>query len=103
MLGINFNTNDYTAFIEKKNNNIVFCKTGDSGLSGFHDDVTGLMDFIPQGFTSDNEMTWVIRPFDLLKWLKENPDRAEQAYKKLPWLKEIDEFSNPIIAIGKCK
>lgn len=48
-------------------------------------------------------MVYVIQLVKLMSWLKENPEKAGQARNKLPWLKNIDEFSNPIIAIGKCK
>jgi hypothetical protein len=48
-------------------------------------------------------MIYVVEPVKLLNWQKENPEKAALARTKLPWLKDIDEFSNPIIAIGKCK
>jgi hypothetical protein len=61
------------------------------------------MDIIPQGVTPNNELTWVIEPIKLLKWLKENPDKARLAESRFPWLNTIDEFSNPIVAVAKCK
>lgn len=93
----------YTGFIEKKNNNITICKIGNSDKSALKDDLTGLMDVTPTYFTQTNEMVNVIQPGELLKWFKENPEKAEKAKKQLPWLTGIDEFSNPIIAIAKCK
>jgi len=100
---IYFNDKDYTSLVDKKKNNFIFCRIGDSGISGFHDDINNLMDIIPQGVTPNNELTWVIEPIKLLKWLKENPDKARLAESRLPWLKTIDEFSNPIVAVAKCK
>jgi hypothetical protein len=96
-----FKTSVYTGFIEKTNSSVTFCKKNISGTSGFKDDIDGLMDVIPQDFTQNNEMIYVIQPLKLLNWLKENPEKAQQAGTKLPWLKNIDEFSNPVIAIGK--
>jgi hypothetical protein len=61
------------------------------------------MDVIPLGFTQKNEMIYVIKPLDLITWLKEYPQNSILLRKSHPWLKEIDEFSNPIIAICKCK
>ena len=75
----------------------------DAGVSGLKDDVTGLMDAVPFSFTGKNEMIWVIQPNELAKWLKSNPEKAALAANRLPWLKDFSEFSNPIIAIGKCK
>lgn len=93
----------YIGFIEKKNNNVTICKIRSSGNSALIDDVSGLMDVVPDHFTHNNEMVYVIKPAKLISWFKENPEKATQARAKLPWLKNIDEFSNPIIAIGKCK
>jgi hypothetical protein len=99
----NFKGDNYTLFVEKANDKVTFCKTPESGVSGFHDDINGLMTVFPHGFTPMNEMVWIIQPVSLLKWLKEDSKRADKAYKKLLWLKDIDETSNPVIAIGKCK
>jgi len=99
---INLKNDDYTAIVDKGGNKVTFCKTGSSGISGFRDDMDNLMDIIPQGVTPNNEMTWTIQPIELLKWMKENPEKATMAKNHLPWLNKIDEFSNPIIAIAKC-
>jgi len=93
----------YLGFIEKKNNNLTICKIGSSGISALIDDISCLMDVVPNHFAQNNEMVYIIQPFKLIHWLKENPEKAAQAKNKLPWLKNIDEFSNPIIAIAKCK
>ena len=93
----------YLGFVDKRNNIVTFCKKNDSELSGYKDDINGLMDIIPQDFTQKNEMVFVIYPVDLINWLKRNSAEAQVAQDKVPWIKNIDEFSNPIIAIGKCK
>jgi hypothetical protein len=48
-------------------------------------------------------MIYVIQPIDLINWFKKNPQKAAEARKSFPWIKDIDEFSNPVIAIGRCK
>jgi len=98
-----FNKEIWLGIIDKKNNNVTTCMTGPSGESALTDDVSGLMDVIPLGFTQNNEMFYIIKPLDLKNWLEENPPKAIQLRESQPWLKEIDEFSNPIIAFGKCK
>jgi hypothetical protein len=98
-----FGSKGYTGFVDKGTNIVTFCKIGNSGISGLKDDISGLTDVWPQEFTEKNEMVFVIQPTKLVKWLKENPDKALKARSKLTWLKNIDEFSNPVIAIGKCK
>ncbi len=93
----------YLAFIEKGTQNATICKIGFSGISALKDDINGLMDVIPQSFTPNNEMVYVIKPMELINWLKENPHNSILLQQSQPWLKEINEFSNPIIAVGKCK
>jgi hypothetical protein len=96
------NNSIHHGFIEKTTNNISICKTG--YLNYFiKDDLNGLMDIIPLQFTQDDEMIYVINPPVLIKWFKDNPEKAAIAKKRLVWLNDIDELSNPIIAIGKFK
>jgi hypothetical protein len=98
-----FKRNTYLGFLDKNNNRVTFCKMNSSGVSGFKDDVSGLMDVSPVDITENNEMTYVIQPIDLINWFKKYPEKAAKARKSFPWIKDIDEFSNPIIAIGRCK
>jgi hypothetical protein len=93
----------YLAFIEKGTKNATICKIGSSGISALKDDINGLMDVIPQSFTPNNEMVFVIKPMELINWLKEDPQNSILLQQSQPWLKEINEFSNPIIAVGNCK
>jgi len=100
---LQYNKGNYTGFIEKKTNKITFCKKDIPGISGLKDDINGLMDVVPKDFTQNNEMVYLIQPVDLFKWFELNPEKAIYAKTKLPWINNIDELSNPIIAIGKCK
>jgi hypothetical protein len=99
----NFEENNYLFFVDKATGKVTFCKTLESGVSGFQDDISGLMTVLPQGASPNNELVWIIQPVKLLKWLKENPAAADKAYKKLQWLKDTDEMSNPVVAIANCK
>jgi hypothetical protein len=98
-----FDQKIYTAFVNKKENKITFCKLSSSGRSGLTDDISGLMEVMPHGFTEKNEMVYIIQPADLFKWFQQYPDKGANARARYPWLKDVDEFSNPIVAIGKCK
>jgi len=98
-----FKKQRYLGFVEKKDNTLTICKTSPSGNSAFIDDISNMMDVVPDHFTQNNEMIYIIEPAKLMNWFKTNPEKTEQARNMYPWLKNIDEFSNPIIAIGKCK
>lgn len=94
---------DYLGFVDKNNSNATFCKPNSTSISTFKDDIYNLLDILPDGMTEENEMTFIVEPSKLLKWFKENPEKGSQLKIKQPVLNNIDEFSNPIIAIGKCK
>ena len=98
-----FNREWYMGFVEKKSNKITFCKKNTNGVSCLRDDINGLMDVIPKEFTHKNEMVYLIQPAELFRWFATNPEKAALAKNKLPWLNKIDVFSNPVIAIAKCK
>ena len=98
-----FKGTQYLGYVDKFNNTVTFCKLNSSGVSAFKDDISGLLDVRPVDITEKNEMVYIIKPLDLIKWFKENPEKAAAARKSCPWIKDIDEFSNPIIATGICK
>jgi hypothetical protein len=98
-----FKGTQYLGYIDKLNNTVTFCKLNSSGVSAFKDDISGLLDVRPVDITEKKEMVYIIKPLDLIKWFKENPEKAAAAKKSCPWIKDIDEFSNPVIAIGNCK
>lgn len=93
----------YLAILYKKDNSIIVCSAESASNSAIKDDINGLIDVIPQSFTPNNEMVYIIQPVDLLKWLELNPEKAVFARSKLPWIDSINEMSNPIIAVGNCK
>lgn len=43
----------YTVFVDKRNNSVTFCRSGNSGISGLKDDESGLMEVVPKGFHSE--------------------------------------------------
>ena len=98
-----FKGTQYLGYVDKLNNTVTFCKLNSSGVSAFKDDISGLLDVRPVDITEKKEMVYIIKPLDLIKWFKENPEKAAAAKKSCPWIKDIDEFSNPVIAIGSCK
>ena len=98
-----FKGTQYLGYVDKLNNTVTFCKLNSSGVSAFKDDISGLLDVRPVDITEKKEMVYIIKPLDLIKWVKENPEKAAAARKSCPWIKDIDEFSNPVIAIGSCK
>ncbi len=102
-IGILFRGTRYLGYVDKINNVVTFCKLNSAGVSGFKDDISGLMDVRPVAITENNELVYVIQPAELIQWFKNNPEKASLARKSFPWIKEIDEFSNPVIAIGICK
>jgi hypothetical protein len=98
-----FKGTQYLGYVDKLNNTVTFCKLNSSGVSAFKDDISGLLDVRPVDITEKKEMVYIIKPLDLIKWFKENPEKAAAARRSCPWIKDIDEFSNPVIAIGSCK
>ena len=98
-----FKGTQYLGYVDKLNNTVTFCKLNSSGVSAFKDDISGLLDVRPVDITEKKEMVYIIKPLDLIKWFKENPEKAAAARKSCPWIKDIDEFSNPVIAIGSWK
>jgi len=94
---------DFFGFIDKNNSNVTICKPNLSGISTFKDDFYDLLDIIPYTITEENEMIFIIKPSKIIKWCEENPSKGTKLKIKYPALNNIDEFSNPIIVIGKCK
>lgn len=86
---------NYTGFIEKKTNVVTFCKTNISGISGFKDDINGLMDVVPEDITPNNEMVYIIQPYELFLWLNGKPEIAALVRDKMSWLKDLAIFNDP--------
>ena len=77
--------------------------TPDVSFSALIDDINGFMPVIPEGFTQNNEMISILKPKDIMDWIENNPEKAALLEKEYEWLKDITEFSNPVIIIAKCK
>ena len=93
----------YTGIFNKKTSETTICKLTENAASGLTDDINGFMPLIPRAFTEDNEMVCILSPIDILKWLKDNPDKSEKLKVKLSWLDSITVASNPVIVFAKCK
>lgn len=94
---------NYTSFYSKKEKTTTVCITPDGSVSALTDDINGFMPVIPEGFTKNNEMISLLKPKDIMDWIHNNPEKAELLEQKFEWLRDITEFSNPIIFIAKCK
>jgi hypothetical protein len=93
----------YLGYVDKSNNKVTFCELNGSGESRYKDDISGLLDVRPIDITEKNEMVYTIQPMELLNYLEENPEKAAELRNNNPWINDIDEFSNPVIAIGTFK
>lgn len=93
----------YTGIFNKKENETTICELTDNTASGLTDDINGFMPLIPKTFTDENEMVCILSPLDILKWLKENPDKSEKLKVRMTWLESLSPTSNPIVVIAKCK
>lgn len=93
----------YIGYVDKINNVVTFCKLSNTNVSGFKDDVSELMDVTSVNITQKNEIVYVIQPSKLIQWLKNNPENATKLSDRFSWINKIDEFSNPVIAIGNSK
>ena len=51
----------------------------------------------------DRLLHYINQPIDLISWFKKNPPKVFATGKRFPWQEDLDGFSNPVIAIGKCK
>jgi hypothetical protein len=98
-----FNAKIYLCYIDKKTNILTFVKNKYENDIAIENDVDGFMNLEVNNITQSNEMVFVIEAREILKWLNENPEKAIKARSRFPWLKSIDEFSNPVLAIAKCK
>ena len=97
-----FKTKTYTGFYDKVSKTTSIC---DSPLNkaALIDDINNFMPITPIIFTKNNEMVAVLKAEDIKKWIDANPEKLESLCKKIPWLNKIDEMSNPVIFIAKCK
>lgn len=98
-----YDKKEYTCFYDKKAKTTTVCKPIGDSPSALIDDINDFMPIAPKDFTQENEMISVLYPMDILKWSKDNPEKAKQLSDKMNWLKNISETSNPVIVVAKCK
>jgi hypothetical protein len=93
----------HTCFYSKKEKTTTVCMTQDDSISALTDDINGFMPITPEGFTQNNEMISILKPKDIIDWIHNNPEKVVMLEQKFEWLRDITEFSNPVIFIAKCK
>ena len=98
-----FQNKSHTSFYNKNKNTTTVCMTSDGSVSALTDDINGFMPVVPEGFTQNNEMISILKPKDIIDWIHKNPEKAALLEQRFEWLKNITEFSNPIVLIAKCK
>lgn len=71
--------------------------------TGIENNIDGFMDFIFQNINDSGEPACMIQPVDLIKWIKDNPDKFKALRPDLQKFKDVKIGDNPIIVIGKYK
>lgn len=95
--------NSYLSVYDKFNNKCIISNMDTDGGSGFLNDIDS---FIPLGFSSVNikeELIGILEPYEIIKWFKDNPDKASKLPSRLQKLKNLEETDNPVIVIAKTK
>lgn len=94
----------YTGYYDKRSKATYICEySGETKKAALIDDINDFLPVTPTNFTKNNEMVAFFNAKDIKKWIDSNPEKAEAFGRKFPWLYTIDEMSNPVIFIGKCK
>ena len=93
----------YTGFFDKSSKKTTICNLQDPTKSAFIDDLNGFLPISPIGITEANEMISILEAQDIIRWIKENPDKAKTIGGKMKWMKTYSESSNPIVVIAKLK
>jgi hypothetical protein len=88
---------------DKKTKEVIYCKSNNTPLPSFVDDINGFLPVSPVIVNDKNEMVAFLEAMDIVTWKNQNPSKAKELQTKFPWLKAISEFDNPVIVIGKCK
>jgi hypothetical protein len=70
---------------------------------GIKNDLDGFMDLKFNSINDAGELYCIIQPVDLIKWIKENPDKFKKLKPELQKLKEVKLEDNPIVVIAKYK
>ncbi len=100
---LSFDKKTYCVKYDKKNNKCYVSDIGLKSVNGFKNDLDNFVDFVPQSINKNNELIGFIEAFELVKWLKENPEKAAKLPPHLQKFKNISENDNPIVMIVKLK
>lgn len=100
---LGYNKNSYTGFYNKVTKNTTICKLQSTNKSAFIDDINNFIPISPQKITQNNEMIYRLDPENILKWINENPEKAEALSKDMTWVNSILPTSNPVTIIAKFK
>ena len=98
-----FNRKIYTGFYDKLSKTTSICDSSEGNRTALIDDINNFMPITPISFTKNNEMVAALSAENIKKWIDTNPKKLESLVKIFPWLNKIDEMSNPVIFIAKCK
>ncbi len=94
----------YTGYYDKRSKATYICEySGETKKAALIDDINNFLPVTPTNFTKNNEMVAFFNAKDIINWIDANPEKKEILRKKFTWLDTIDEMSNPVIFIGKCK
>lgn len=70
---------------------------------GIKNDLDGFLDLTFNSINDAGELSCLIQPSELIKWIEQNPDKFKKLKPELQKLKEIRLEDNPIIVIAKYK
>lgn len=93
----------YTGIYDKKLKKTEICNTENGTHTGFDDDLNGFIPIVPLNITPNNEMLSAFDGLSIKKWIEEHPEKAKTLEKKMPWIKNFSELSNPVVVIAKLK
>jgi hypothetical protein len=101
---LGYNKKRYTGYYDKSSKTTQICEySEETKKSGLTDDINNFLPVTPTNFTKNNEMVAFFNAEDIINWIDANPEKKEILSKKFTWLDTIDEMSNPVIFIAKCK
>ena len=116
-LSIEYQNINYLCVYNKKDKSLTVCdaigtttEEFDNGIiipgtypTGLKDNINGFLPLIPVQITREDELVCVLEAREIVKWKNENSETSIKLEKKLDWLKDIDEFSNPVIVFAELK
>lgn len=94
-----FNSVRHFALYDKSSKSLIITEN----KSGIKNDVDGFMDFSFSAINGDGELSCIIQPGELIKWIKQNPGKLITLKPELQRLINIKPEDNPIIVIARYK